>query len=69
MAQLESIGSLWTNIDKNGNNYMNGTIGGKKVIIFSNKNKKEDKHPDWNVYLQKSKDELPPKKEEEDVPF
>ena len=68
MAQLEKIGSLWTNQDKNGNDYMNGTIGGKKVIIFANKNKKESKHPDWNVYPQQSKTELPPKPDD-DIPF
>lgn len=68
MAQLEKIGALWVNQDKNGNEYMSGTIGGKKVIVFSNKYKNEDKHPDWLIYPQQSKEELLPKKDE-DVPF
>ena len=65
MAQMEQIGSLWTNQDKNGNDYMMGTIGGKKVIIFSNKRKKESKHPDWLVYLQQPKEQLPAKKDDD----
>ncbi len=69
MTSLEKIGTLWTNQDKNGNDYMIGIIGGKKIIIFSNKNKKEGKHPDWIVYPQQSKEELPPQKNEEEVPF
>jgi uncharacterized protein (DUF736 family) len=69
MAQMEKIGALWINQDKNGNDYMMGNIGGKKVIIFSNRNKKESKHPDWIVYPQQSREELPPKDEGEEVPF
>jgi len=69
MAQLEKIGALWINQDKNGNDYMTGTIGGKKVIIFSNKYKKESKHPDWLVYPHQQRDELPPEKDESEVPF
>jgi len=70
MPQLEKIGALWINQDKNGNDYMMGTIGGKKVTIFSNKYKKESKHPDWLVFPQQPREELPPKKdEEEEIPF
>ncbi len=70
MALLEKCGALWVNQDKNGNDYMTGIIGGKKVIIFSNKNKKEGKHPDWIVYPQQSREELPPQKDEDsEVPF
>jgi len=70
MAKLEQCGALWVNQDKNGNDYMAGTIGGKKVIVFSNKYKKEKIHPDWLVYPQQSREELPPKQDEDNsIPF
>ena len=69
MAEMEKIGALWVNQDRNGNDYMTGIIGGKKVIIFSNKYKKESKHPDWLVYPQQAKDELPTKKDQGNIPF
>lgn len=70
MAKLEQCGVLWVNQDKNGNDYMIGTVGGKKVIIFSNRNKKESKHPDWIVYPQQPRTELPPKEDEDsEIPF
>ncbi len=69
MAQKDKIGALWKNISQKGDEYLTGVIGGKKVIIFLNKNKKESKHPDWIVYLQQSREELLPKKDEGSVPF
>jgi len=68
MADQEKIGVLWVNQDKNGNDYMTGVIGGKKIIIFPNKYKKEAKHPDWNVFPQQDRDKLPPK-DNDNIPF
>ena len=66
--KMERIGALWANKDKNGNDYMTGVIEGKKVIIFSNKYKKESKHPDWYIFPQQDREKLPPKDDDE-VPF
>lgn len=63
----EKIGALWIKESRNGDEYMSGIIGGKKVVCFKNTRKKESKHPDWNVYFQKLREELPPKDEE--MPF
>lgn len=64
--KLEKIGALWINTSQAGNEYLTGIIGGNKVIAFLN-TKKTGKQPDWNVYPQKPRDELPP--EDEEAPF
>jgi len=52
---MNSIGGLWKNISKNNNEYMAGSveIDGKttKLIIFKNDYKKEDKHPDFKIFV------------------
>lgn len=42
------LGALWIKSGPKGD-YMTGTINGVKVVVFKNKNKREDKHPDWRV--------------------
>ena len=64
----EKIGALWSKRSSKGLEYLSGTIGGKKVVVFKNERKTKDTQPDWNVYPQQSREELPPK-EEEDLPF
>jgi uncharacterized protein (DUF736 family) len=48
-----NIGACWLKESKNGNKYMNGCIelNGKKTyfVIFKNKKKTEDKHPDYII--------------------
>ena len=67
--KLEKIGALWCGTGKAGEDYFWGVIGGKNVIIFKNKYKKEGSNqPDYNVFPQQPKDKLPPKDDEE-VPF
>lgn len=56
-----AIGSLWVNKEKG---YTSGEIDGKKVIIFKNKFKTEEKQPDYKVYLRTPKG---PKEEPKEV--
>ncbi len=65
---MEKIGALWIKDGKQGK-FMSGIIGGKSVLIFKNTRKKDSKHPDYEVFQGQSRDELPPKKEDFEVPF
>lgn len=65
----EKCGVLWLKTDKNGGKYFSGIIGGKPVVIFKNKNKNSEKHPDYIVYPQQSKDSLPSRDDDNEVPF
>ncbi len=51
--------SLWKNKTEKGQEYFSGYLGDAKLMIFPNGYKKEDKHPDYIVYLvpNKKKDE------------
>ena len=48
---LIKIGGVWENKTKAGDTYLAGTFGFAKVLIFANKYKETDKHPDYNVYI------------------
>lgn len=59
------VGALWTKLSKDkSQKYMTGHIqtsleGKIDIVIFSNKDKKTDKAPDFRVYLsEKKKDEI-----------
>jgi uncharacterized protein (DUF736 family) len=47
------IGACWLRESKRGSKYMSGNIeiDGKRInfVIFKNKNKKNDKQPDYNI--------------------
>ena len=43
---------LWKQTDKEGRTYYSGKLGyGAMLLIFPNRFKKEDAHPDLNVYI------------------
>jgi hypothetical protein len=65
---MEKIGALWIKEGKNGK-FMSGIIGGKSVLIFKNSRKNNPKHPDYEVFKGQDRDELPPKEDEDSVPF
>ena len=44
------LGALWLKESKAGMKFYSGHIDGSKVIIFSNKNKANDRAPDLVVY-------------------
>lgn len=51
MENQEKIG-LWEKKDKNGNIMFSGkTKDGKRIMIFKNTYKKEEKHPDYNLMI------------------
>ena len=75
----KSIGGLWSKTSKTGNKFMSGNIeiDGKKhkFVVFENKYKREDKHPDYQIYQGRDNE---PKKEipvnhadipEDDIPY
>jgi len=49
----EEIGALWKKVGKAGT-FLTGKINGEPVIIFSNKNKKNENQPDYRVYISQS---------------
>lgn len=66
-----NIGALWLNESKKGAKYMSGMVevnGVKqKIVVFKNKYKEEDKHPDYRIFASQprgEKDEF-----EDDIPF
>ena len=52
----DEIGVLWEKDGANGK-YFTGTINGQKVVVFANKFKKEERHPDWRVLISRPKEE------------
>jgi hypothetical protein len=52
MSDMIKLTGLWLNT-KDGKQYFSGSLGGAKVLIFKNDYKKEDKHPDYNLFLVK----------------
>ena len=49
MDPTDKLGALWQRTSAKGD-YFTGTINGAKVVIFANRFKTEEKHPDWIVY-------------------
>ena len=49
--EMIEISGLWKGTDKNGNTYYSGYMGRAKILIFKNKYKEEDKHPDFKMYI------------------
>lgn len=52
MENMENIGGLWLQESKNGIKYFSGKINNQKILIFKNKNKKSDNHPDYLIYTE-----------------
>ena len=59
----KNIGALWLNQSKNGVKFLTGNIEINnqkiKIVVFKNKNKKEAKHPDYNILLSEPKSDTP----------
>ncbi len=70
MANMERIGGLYIKKSKEGNTYLSGKIREEKVLVFKNKNKKTDKHPDYVVMLPSEKEPGQEGQDQgDDVPF
>ena len=51
----EELGALWMKHGSRGE-YMTGTIGGVKVVVFPNDRKGNEKAPDWRVLKSKPRE-------------
>ncbi len=53
--ERRDVGALWGKVEENGDEYFTGEIiiNGVKTQLNVRRNqyKKEDKHPDWRIYL------------------
>ena len=54
------IGVLWLKKSAKGTPYMSGKINDLQVVVFKNKDKKSDKHPDYRVLLSRPREEAAP---------
>lgn len=64
------ISGLWLNESKDGKTkYLVGYMGSAKILIFKNNYKKEDKHPDWIMYVDAKEAKKDEGDETEDVLF
>ena len=69
--EMKSIGAMWIRKDKNGDNYFTMALKQESFVIFKNKNKKENNHPDFYVFLRgpeknaAKEDDTPVEKSEE----
>lgn len=70
-SPMLQLGGLWINESNSGNKYMSGYLGNLKIMIFRNKFKTEDKHPDYVMRLaEKQRDtESEAEKDKDDIPF
>ncbi len=55
MAEFVEVCALWWNTSKkDGKKYLSGSFGpNNKVMLFPNQFKKEDKHPDYKMFMVK----------------
>lgn len=52
------IGALWLKSSAKGE-YMTGTIGGQRVVVFRNTRKNNEKAPDWRVLKSQPREDRP----------
>ena len=71
MSDKKSIGGIWKKTTKNGKELLSISIRGERFVAWVNTYKKEDKHPDYQVfedtYEPGKKPELP--EQSNDLPF
>ena len=51
MNDMIQLTGLWINKSESGEVYMVGYLGNTKVLIFKNKFKTDDKHPDYTLNI------------------
>jgi len=49
--QMVNIGGLWVNKTKSGEIYLSGYLNGARLLIFKNNFKKDEKQPDYVMYV------------------
>jgi hypothetical protein len=67
----KSIGGLWVK-DSNKGKFFSGVIeiDGKRtsIVVFKNKFKEEEKHPDYKIFLSRPKEQKPKPEVEPEIP-
>lgn len=48
---MEKIGGLYVKQSKKGETFLKGKIRDENVLVFKNKKKENEKHPDYNVVI------------------
>ncbi len=65
-SDLIQLCGLWKNKTKDGEEYLSGNLNGNtKILIFKNKYKEKDNHPDNIIYISQNRK----KDEKEEIPF
>lgn len=59
MSKMVKIAAFWKQTAKDGNWYLSGTFGDASVVIFKNKYKTKDNHPDMIMYVSEKKKKEP----------
>jgi hypothetical protein len=54
---------LWENKTSDGKQFLAGNIGNARILIFQNDYKKEERHPDYYLFIDEKKEQ------EERAPF
>jgi uncharacterized protein (DUF736 family) len=70
MDKEKEIGSLWEHENAKGT-YLTGDVNGVQVVIFPNRNAKNDRAPKWRVFKSRPRDGAPPDRtpNEDEIPF
>jgi len=50
-SDLVKLTVLWEGNTKTGEQYFSGYLGNAKLLVFKNRFKETEKHPDWVVYV------------------
>lgn len=51
-GKLLRVTGLWVNTQRDGNQYLNGSLGGLRLFVFKNSYKKEGSNePDYNLFV------------------
>lgn len=50
-SDLFQVTGLWASKDKHGRDILTAKLGRIKIMILANSNKRQDKHPDYYLYV------------------
>ena len=48
---LIPLTGLWKHTSRSGTEYLSGSLGGAKLLVFRNTRKDKDSQPDWLIYI------------------